>query len=276
VTRVAMGDPGAYDPYTNRDLAARASFTHNKLRRPFNAISARDLKLQIYGEGTPGPGAYQAARAAKYTHPVVDHNRSVFLCGLPQRESAATITPSPDAYSPIMSAVYANVRDSGASMRGTLARLMPMVHPDHVGGDRGMTEATVGPGSYDEHLHNTVASKLSSSINRSSRLKPGFGSMSPQRALPYGQRNDAPGPGAYQPDMWTGPYSGRSRAQRRAVSAPRERRGGAKSSATEVSAPDVSAAAVELSAAALDGSTAAVEGSAAPMDAEAAATPSAT
>lgn len=262
VTRVAMGDPGAYDPYINRDLAARASFTHNKMRRPFNAISARDLKLQIYGEGTPGPGAYQAGRAAKYTHPVVDHNRSVFLSGLPQRESNATIAPSPDAYSPIMSSVYANVRDSGATMRGALARLMPMVHPDHFGGDRSMTEATVGPGSYDEHLHNTVASKLSSSINRSSKLKPGFGTVSPQRALPYGQKIDSPGPGAYQPDIWTGPYSGRSRAQRRAVSAPRERRASPKSVAAEAPASDVAAAAAD----------AAVTPGPAPTDAEEAAT----
>ena len=40
-----QGDPGAYDPYTNSDLVASASFTHNKTSKPFMATSTRELAM---------------------------------------------------------------------------------------------------------------------------------------------------------------------------------------------------------------------------------------
>ena len=203
---VQNGDPGAYDPYTFSEIRHTATFTHNRSKAPFGAVAPRELKLQLTGEGVPGPGAYNYGAAAKTLFGAVDDNRSVFKSQTPQREISSTAVPGPDAYTPKMESVYQNIRDSGASMRGLNVRLAVMKHPDHQGGDPSMTDESVGPGSYDEHLHNTVATTLEKGLSRSSRLQPGFGTMSPQRALPYGQKDDSPGPGAYQPMVWSGRY----------------------------------------------------------------------
>ena len=80
-----QGDPGAYDPYMNADLVASASFTHNKTAKPFMQTSSRELAMQLYGEDSPGPGAYMAADAAKKQYPAVDPNISVFRSGSLQR-----------------------------------------------------------------------------------------------------------------------------------------------------------------------------------------------
>lgn len=198
--------PGAYNPYKQIEIASRASFTHNRMSRAFGAGAARKLNVQTTGNGVPGPGAYLAADAAKKTQPDVDSNRSVFRSGMPQRPSDRTSAPSPAAYTPNMNSIYRNVRDGGASMRGSLARLATMEHPDHFGGDRSQTE-DVGPGAYDDHLHGAMSTQLQKSMSRSSKLRPAFGTTSAQRELGYGQSDDSPGPGAYQPQVWAGPYS---------------------------------------------------------------------
>ena len=212
---VQNGDPGAYDPYTFSEIRHTATFTHNRSKAPFGAVAPRELKLQLTGEGVPGPGAYNYGAAAKILFGAVDDNRSVFKSETPQREISSTSVPGPDAYTPKMESVYQNIRDSGASMRGLNVRLAVMKHPDHQGGDPSMTDESVGPGSYDEHLHNTVATTLEKGLSRSSRLQPGFGTMSPQRALPYGQKDESPGPGAYQPMVWSGRYTKGSELSKR-------------------------------------------------------------
>ena len=53
-----QGDPGAYDPYMNSDIVATSSFTHNKTQKPFMSTSTRELGMNLYGEDSPGPGAY--------------------------------------------------------------------------------------------------------------------------------------------------------------------------------------------------------------------------
>merc|ERR1719230_972139 len=57
------GDPGAYDPNGNRDLAHQAASSFGRSNRAgsgaFGASSARDMKLDIMGEDTPGPGSYK-------------------------------------------------------------------------------------------------------------------------------------------------------------------------------------------------------------------------
>lgn len=222
---LALRSPGAYDPYTQQEIAARASFTHNRMRKAFGSGAARKLDLQLTGDGVPGPGMYRAADAAKKTQPAVDHNASVFRSGLPQRPGADTSAPSPGAYTPNMQSVYRNVRDGGASMRGTLTRLAVMQHPDHFGGDKSQTEEGIGPGAYNDHLHNSVSTQLQKRLARSSKTRPAFGTTSAQRELPHGTRDDSPGPGAYQPVVWAGPYvPSRSKAlQARSRSAPRVR-----------------------------------------------------
>lgn len=202
------GDPGAYNPFQFSEIRYTSQFTHNRSKAPFGTKAPRTLKLHLTGKDNPhGPGAYDADKAAKALYGLTDHNQSVFRSETPQREIHSTSNPPPNHYTPKMESVYQNVRDGGASMRGNLVRLAVMKHPDHVGGDPSMTDANIGPGAYDEHHYNTIAMILDQNASRSSRLHPAFGTMSPQRALPYGQKDHSPGPGAYQPLVWGGRYT---------------------------------------------------------------------
>jgi hypothetical protein len=183
-----QGDPGAYDPYSNSDLVATASFTHNKTSKPFMATSTRELAMQLYGEDAPGPGAYMAADSAKKQYPAVDPNISVFRSGSLQRPKNDTPVPGSGTYSPNMASVYANQRDSGAQMRSAGGRFRE---------EASMTEPIVGPGAY-EQLDGSLYIDAQKSLSRSSKLRPSFNSTAVQRALPnYGQ--DTPGPGSYEP-----------------------------------------------------------------------------
>ena len=183
-----QGDPGAYDPYSNSDLVASASFTHNKTSKPFMATSSRELAMQLYGEDAPGPGAYQAADAQKKQYPAVDPNISVFRSGSLQRPKDDTAVPGSGTYSPNMASIYANQRDSGAQMRSAGGRFRV---------DQSMTEPIVGPGSY-EQLDGSLYIDAQKSLSRGSKIKPSFNSTSSQRALPF-LAQDTPGPGSYEP-----------------------------------------------------------------------------
>ena len=212
-TPCEIGDPGAYDPYTTTDIRASSAFTHNRGNAVFGTIAERDLKLNIFGEGTPGPGYYATGRAYRAVLPFVDSNRSVFASTTPQREACKTVVPSPDAYSPNMASVYPNMPDSGSSMRGSYKRMVHMSHPSHVGGEQSQTDERIGPGAYEDHRHNTMSHLLGTYARRKSKLNPGFGAVSPARQLPYGQSDAAPGPGAYQPVVWAGRYGARPRTE---------------------------------------------------------------
>ena len=183
-----QGDPGAYDPFTNSDLVASASFTHNKTSKPFMATSTRELSMALYGEDAPGPGAYQAAESQKKQYPQVDPNVSVFRSGSLQRPKNDTPVPGSGTYSPIMTSVYANQRDSGAQMRSAGGRFRE---------DQSMTEPIVGPGSY-EQLEGSLYVDAQKSVSKTSKLRPAFGTTSSQNALPF-LPQDTPGPGSYEP-----------------------------------------------------------------------------
>jgi hypothetical protein len=183
-----QGDPGAYDPYMNSDIVATSSFTHNKTQKPFQATSTRDLAMQLYGEDSPGPGAYQAAESAKKQYAAVDPNISVFRSGSLQRPKDDTPVPGAGTYSPNMASVYANKRDSGASLRSAGGRFRV---------EQSMTEPGVGPGSYEE-TSGTLLLDSQQAVLRSSKIKPAFSTTSPQRSLPF-LPQDTPGPGSYEP-----------------------------------------------------------------------------
>jgi hypothetical protein len=183
-----QGDPGAYDPYTNSDLVASSSFTHNKTSKPFMATSTRELAMQLYGEDAPGPGAYQAAESQKKQYPQVDPNISVFRSGSLQRPKNDTPVPGSGTYSPQMGSIYPNQRDSGAQMRSAAGRFREEVS---------MTEPIVGPGSY-EQLEGSLYVDAQKSVSKSSKLRPAFGTTSSQNALPF-LPQDTPGPGSYEP-----------------------------------------------------------------------------
>jgi len=183
-----QGDPGAYDAFTNSDIVASASFTHNRTSKPFMATSTRELAMQLYGEDAPGPGAYQAAESQKKQYPQVDPNISVFRSGSLQRPKNDTPVPGSGTYSPNMSSVYANQRDSGAQMRSAGGRFRE---------DQSMTEPIVGPGSY-EQLEGSLYIDAQKSVSKTSKLRPAFGTTSSQNALPF-LPQDTPGPGSYEP-----------------------------------------------------------------------------
>ena len=183
-----QGDPGAYDPYNNSDLIASASFTHNKTQKPFMATSTRDLAMQLYGEDAPGPGAYQASESQKKQYPQVNPNHSIFRSGSLQRPKDDTSVPGAGTYTPNMTSVYANQRDSGAQMRSAAGRFRA---------EQSMTENIVGPGSY-EQLEGSLYVDAQKSVSKTSKLRPAFGTTSSQNALPF-LPQDTPGPGSYEP-----------------------------------------------------------------------------
>ena len=183
-----QGDPGAYDAYTNADLVASASFTHNKTQKPFMQTSTRELSVQLYGEDTPGPGAYQSADSQKKQYPAVDPNISVFRSGSLQRPKNDTAVPGSGTYSPNMMSIYSNQRDSGAQMRSAGSRFRE---------EPASTEPIVGPGSY-EQLDGSLYVDAQKSLSKASKIRPAFNTTSSQNALPF-LPQDTPGPGSYEP-----------------------------------------------------------------------------
>ena len=184
-----QGDPGAYDAYTNADLVASASFTHNKTQKPFMQTSTRELSVQLYGEDTPGPGAYQSADSQKKQYPAVDPNISVFRSGSLQRPKNDTAVPGSGTYSPNMMSIYSNQRDSGAQMRSAGSRFLV---------EQPSTEDAIGPGAYEAHMFGSLMVDAQKSLDRASKIRPAFNTTSSQNALPF-LPQDTPGPGSYEP-----------------------------------------------------------------------------
>ena len=58
----ATGDPGSYDPYVLKELAVTSKKSASKNNRSgvgaFGAKQNRKLNIELMGESTPGPGAY--------------------------------------------------------------------------------------------------------------------------------------------------------------------------------------------------------------------------
>lgn len=218
IAAVESGDPGAYDPQNGSAISARASFSHNKMSQPFGSKSARDLQVDIFGQDAPGPGTYSPAQAQAYLLPDLSSVRSAFASSSQQRPMADhAAVPGPEVYSPNRGSITPKIRDSGASMRSASARFVRADHPDSMCSTKSTSEETVGPGLYDSHEHGTIAQKSARSLERASKLKPAFGSISSARKLPHAKPvAPGPGPGAYQPEIWTGiPVKRRPQSQER-------------------------------------------------------------
>jgi len=206
--KTQIGDPGSYNPGKGRDMYDTARFTLNRDRKAFNSSLIRALNVKIYGDSVPGPGAYHTAKGYNSGNVrSIPASESAFRSTTPQRPTSGDGDyAGPGAYDPNMQSVFANVRDSGVSFRSTTKeqRLPPDAsgHPDHPTCDKNVN---VGPGTYESDML-SVTHQLRESIGRQSAKKPGFGTMAPQRALPfeYSRRWDSPDPGAYQPTVWTG------------------------------------------------------------------------
>ena len=75
--------------------------------------------------------------------------------------------------------------------------LLELLDPWLARGHRGAGGPEVGPGSYDQY-EKTLAEDCDMAIARSSRVKPGFGTTTPQRKLPF-YAQGTPAPGCYEP-----------------------------------------------------------------------------
>jgi len=194
-----QGDPGAYDPYMYEDAGTNPQFNSNsKNRKPFDSTEVRSLRANLFGIDTPSIGQYPVFQPEKtlgelddnLRYPKQDANVSVFKSASLQRPNAKSFVPGPDHYAPNPLSILPAIGDSGAHMRGTADRFYEKKYVNS-------TPEVVGPGSYDQ-FEKTLAEDCDMAISRSSRIKPGFGTTMPQRALPFYAR-DTPAPGGYEP-----------------------------------------------------------------------------
>ena len=163
--------PATYDPVLMHELVGSGSYSSTLVSKPFNSTSARQLGMQLQGPDSPGPGAYQVEEARKKSqYPATSPNISIFRSGSLQRPSGKTVGPGAGTYSPNMASVHANQRDSGAQMRSAGSRW---------GHEQSMTEAMVGPGSY-EQLEGSLYVSAQKSMSKASKVRPAFGSTATQ------------------------------------------------------------------------------------------------
>ena len=140
---MALGDPGAYDPYTTHDLAAKARSSHGRSARSgaggFGSMSARELKVQSAGSDTPGPGTYTQGGGLVDKNP--NKPSSAFRSTSSQRMKGHTEdVPGIGSYDPNMGSVEPNNAGSISSMRSTAERFK---------GESVTTEPAVGPGAHE-------------------------------------------------------------------------------------------------------------------------------
>ena len=166
------GDPGAYDPYATRDLAATANNSFGRSNRAgsggFGGASAREMKLDIMGEDTPGPGTYRAKKELSEGSAMPS---SAFRSSSAQRgKERANPTPGVGAYDPRMSAVEPGMQNGGSGMRSKAQRFTT---------EKTSTDMGVGPGTYESHTDGSLAQSVAKSVERMSRSNPGFGARQP-------------------------------------------------------------------------------------------------
>ena len=158
------GDPGSYDPYTLKDLASTSKKSFAKSNRSgqgdFGGKEKRELSIEVMGEATPGPGAYNgdvmmrngkvAALAALDTGERMP--MSSFKSKTEQRmKQPNTHVPGAGAYSP-NHAVTQDSRmstNSGAAMRSKGSRF---VGSSKLERDQ---SAEPGPGAYETEILRT-------------------------------------------------------------------------------------------------------------------------
>ena len=187
------GDPGAYDAFNATELAANAARSFGRSNRAgsggFGASTAREMKLDIMGEDTPGPGTYRGGQ---------DFGRELFAKGpsaafrsssAQRGKSRMTETPGAGSYDPILTSVEPGLANGGAGMKSKGQRFTT---------EKSTTDMGVGPGTYEAHVDGSLAASVAKSVERMSRSNPGFGTRQAARELPYQKEQaDMPGPGAY-------------------------------------------------------------------------------
>ncbi|KAL1498463.1 hypothetical protein AB1Y20_013788 [Prymnesium parvum] len=187
---VESGDPGAYDPHTYMSMGTTASRSFCRSgkagRGGFGGSSAREMKMNLFGEGTPGPGEYDAKKAVSLFEKMPS---SAFRSNSPQRARArSSDTPGVGSYNPKPSWVEPSVVNASTGMSGHSRRFTEQ---------KSETDADVGPGSYETHLNGSLSASIASRVSRASRSNAGFGTKSEGRGMPQAKALDVPGPGSY-------------------------------------------------------------------------------
>merc|ERR1719473_1538280 len=162
------GDPGAYDPTSNRDLAHMAASSFGRSNKAgsgaFGASSAREMKLDIMGEDTPGPGSYREGAREFGRELFAKGPCSSFRSSSAQRaKGKMTDTPGAGSYDPNLAAVEPSSANSGAGMRSKAQRFAQ---------EKGTTDGGVGPGTYESQTDRSLAASVAKSVERMSRSNP--------------------------------------------------------------------------------------------------------
>jgi hypothetical protein len=203
---VDAGDPGAYDPHTLKELASTSKKSFAKSMRSgagdFGGKEKREMNLELMGEGTPGPGAYNggdrmrngkvAALAAMDSGEKMPS--SSFHSKTAQREKQQNLhVPGAGAYTPHWTAIEAAPSNPANSLNAKGARFEKTTQ---------VTDPMVGPGSYESHLEGSLQVSVSKAVSKASRANPGFGTLTLAHDLPFvdavQDAMDDPGPGAYE------------------------------------------------------------------------------
>jgi len=158
------GDPGSYDPYTVTDLASTSKKSFGKSNRSgqgdFGGKEKRELNIELMGEATPGPGAYNGDKMLRSGKSgelsALDTGErmpmSSFKSTSAQREKATNQhVPGAGAYTPNHAFVQDSrmAANSGAGMRGK--------GPRFVGANKLERDQSSepGPGAYETEILRT-------------------------------------------------------------------------------------------------------------------------
>lgn len=226
------GSPGreakdAADGSKDKDGKASPSKSPSKRRTSFGGTSKREMRLELLGEDTPGPGAYlpastfakAASSSSMHRGKQLPTTTSSFRSTSAQRQRPRNEkNPGPGSFSPNMSATERNATNSAPhlSAKGRRFSALGSSEWDHAK-DGGYSEP--GPGHYEfeyeyatkntttrtarahthEGKHNLLATAVPTkyrtmmmdglhAVNMGSRKKASFGLASPQHFLPHEQQ----------------------------------------------------------------------------------------
>ena len=204
------GDPGSYALTDIASVMSQATSSFNRSNLTghgyFGSLSERELRLHSGENSTPGPPDYTplVPRPVGDTADSTDAAAGAFRSHSLQRKALMpTDTPGVGTYEPNMAAVEPPIRNAGAAMvTGRDSRFPGQT----LAGDGRMTGTGVGPGTYQAEVYDSILQASTTAVDRASRAivnkEAGFGASAEARPSELSwerERQEAPGPGAYDP-----------------------------------------------------------------------------